>query len=76
MFVTRKYIFSRMSFYVSHNQTAEHSIKDLHLFFICITIQKIRDAKGYCFHLPVNRSHLPVNYRLTDKQHKLFTDEC
>jgi len=24
-----------------------------------------RDAKGYCFHLPVNRSHLPVNNRLT-----------
>jgi len=35
-----------------------------------------RDAKGYCFHLPVNRSHLPVNYRLTDKQHKSFHDEC
>jgi len=36
----------------------------------------IRDAKGYCFHLPVNRTHLPVNYRLTDKQHKSFHDEC
>jgi len=33
----------------------------------------IRDAKGYCFHLPVNRSHLPVNYRLTDQQKKSLT---
>ena len=42
------------------------------LLFTCsrvhIYIQMIitRDANGYCFHLPVNRFHLPVNYRLTD----------
>jgi len=29
-------------------------------------MQKNGDAKGYCFHLPVNRSHLPVNYQLPD----------
>jgi len=28
--------------------------------------KKNRDAIGYCFHLHVNRFHLPVNYRLTD----------
>jgi len=32
-------------------------------------IKPLRDAKRCCFHLPVKRSHLPVNHRLTDQQY-------
>jgi len=38
-----------------------------HFCIIFLEELKFRDAKGYCFQLPVNRSHLPVTYRLTDK---------